>query len=84
MQLLTVDEVMRRASISRSYLYKLLKLGQFPPPIIIVPGGRQGRRWIETEVEDYLSGLPRATYGRHTQRGRQRGRKPIELPENGR
>ena len=57
-RLLRRSEVERRCQISRSTIYRLMRLGQFPEPIRIGP---RAVRWSRREIEAYLASRPRAT-----------------------
>lgn len=58
--LLTIDEVMRLAGYkSRSSIYRLVRQGRCPSPVVI-GGGRV--RWRSSEIDQWLQGLPRQTY----------------------
>jgi prophage regulatory protein len=46
---LTLRDVIKLTSLSRATLYKNIKMGRFPRPIPLTPGGRVG--WRATEVE---------------------------------
>ena len=56
--LLTRREVEARCGLSRSSLYRLMRLGRFPEPIRVAI---RAVRWREREIEDWLSTRPRAT-----------------------
>ena len=62
-RLLRRQEVERRCQLSRSTIYRLMRLGQFPEPIRIGP---RAVRWSLREIEAYLADCPRATGGRST------------------
>ena len=62
-RLLRRQEVERRCQLSRSTIYRLMRLGQFPEPIRIGP---RAVRWSLREIEAYLAGCPRATGERST------------------
>ena len=49
-RLLTTDLVCDRTGRKKSWVYKHVKLGNFPPPII--PG-----LWLESDVEAYIDRL---------------------------
>ena len=49
--LLRVSAVMARCAISRSQVYRLLDLGQFPKPVKI---SERSVRWRSDEVQDWI------------------------------
>ena len=57
-RLLTRHEVESRCGISRTTVYRLMRLGQFPEPIRV---GQRAVRWPESEIEKWLAERPRAT-----------------------
>ena len=57
-RLLRRQEVEQLCQLSRSTIYRLMRLGQFPEPIRIGP---RAVRWSLREIEFYLAGCPRAT-----------------------
>ncbi|MXO66278.1 helix-turn-helix transcriptional regulator [Altericroceibacterium endophyticum] len=50
-RLLTIREVMQRTSLSRSYVYHLVKQGDFPEPIKLGP---KCTRWSERALDQWL------------------------------
>ena len=58
-RLLTRVEVERRTRLSRSTIYRLMRIGQFPRPYRI---GLRGVRWSEREIGEWLASRPRS-YG---------------------
>lgn len=58
--LLTIDEVLRLTGYrSRSSIYRLVKRGALPCPIVI-GGGRV--RWRSGEIDEWFQSLPTQTY----------------------
>ena len=58
LRLLRRREVLTRVRLGKSTLYRLIHRNLFPAP---VPIGIEARRWIESEVEEWLAQcLPRA------------------------
>ena len=51
-------EVERRCGLSRSSIYRKMRNGTFPEPIKI---GARAVRWPESEIEAWISSLPRAS-----------------------
>ena len=49
--LLTLDEVLERTSVSRSGLYRLIQQGRFPEPTKV---GERMIRWHREDYEDWL------------------------------
>ena len=56
--LLTRQEVEKRFGLSRSSIYRLMRLGLFPEPIRV---GVRAVRWNEVDVASFLEACPRAT-----------------------
>ena len=54
-QLLTRGEVEKLCKLSKSTLFRLMRAGQFPPPIAIGP---RARRWRASELDEWLAGRP--------------------------
>ena len=57
-RLLRREEVERRCQISRSTIYKLMRVGAFPEPLRIGP---RAVRWSQHEIECWIAARPRAT-----------------------
>lgn len=55
--LLTRRDVERRVRLSRSRIYALMRLGEFPLPFRI---GQRAVRWSSGEIEKWLDERPRA------------------------
>lgn len=56
-KLISTDELLRRADISRSYLYELRKAKRCPAPIKLSPGRRGGVRYVDFEVDAWIESL---------------------------
>lgn len=50
-EMIKIDEVQRRVSLSRSQIYKLIKQGQFPSQVKL---GRRRSAWNADDVEKWL------------------------------
>ncbi len=57
-RLMRREEVEARCGIARSTIYRLMRCGEFPEPIKVGP---RAVRWPASEIEQWLSGRPRAT-----------------------
>ena len=57
-RLITVADVCERLNISRAKLYRMMRNGEFPPPLKV---GSQSVRWPQSELDEFLAELPRAT-----------------------
>ena len=57
-RLMTRIEVQKRTGLSRTTVYRLMRAGTFPEPIKIGP---RAVRWLESEIEAYLTSRPRAS-----------------------
>ena len=51
-------EVEQMVGLSRSTIYRLMRLEKFPLPLKIGP---RARRWLKSELLEWLSTRPRAT-----------------------
>ena len=60
MRLLKLKEVVAATGLSRSSIYALIAEGLFPRPLQV---GRRAVRWIEQEVQEWLSSRPRSGTG---------------------
>ena len=52
------EDVEAMTGLSRSSIYRLMRLGKFPEPVKI---GENAVRWPESELTAWLAGRPRAT-----------------------
>ena len=57
-KLLRREDVEARTGLSRSSIYRLMRLGKFPEPLKI---GENAVRWPESELSAWLADRPRAT-----------------------
>ena len=55
--LLTLQEMMRLTSMSRSMIYELMGVSKFPKPVRV---GARAVRWIADEVKTWIATRPRA------------------------
>lgn len=51
MNMLRLDEVIKKTGLSRSSIYKYISAGQFPKPVHL---GERTVAWVEGEIEDWL------------------------------
>ena len=60
-RLLRVGEVAELLGVSKSYIYKLSQIGDFPKPIVLGDETirRASSRWVLSEVEDWVNSRPR-------------------------
>ena len=56
-RLLTRTEVEQRVGLGRSALYRAMREGRFPEPLRVGP---KSVRWLLSEVEQWIAGLPRS------------------------
>lgn len=54
--LLRVSEVCRWLNVSKSTIYKWVKDGHFPQPLVL---GDHASRWQESDIEEWLNSRPR-------------------------
>jgi prophage regulatory protein len=59
-KLLRISDVSERLRISKSTIYKWVKDGRFPEPIILGDGAS---RWVEGEINEWLENRPRGVQG---------------------
>ena len=59
-KILRPKEVSKRIQKSRVTLWRDVRAGTFPPPIVLGPNSIG---WYEHEIEDWLESRPRRTYG---------------------
>jgi predicted DNA-binding transcriptional regulator AlpA len=64
MRVIRYAELKREKGIdwSRQWIFQLVRLGKFPPPIILGTGPRQALAWVESEVDEWLTSRPRVAY----------------------
>lgn len=55
-QLIRLPEVKRKTGLSRSTVYRLCKLGQFPQSVLI---SIRAIAWHASEIDAWISGRPR-------------------------
>ena len=58
MELLTRREVEAMVRLGRSAIYRLMREGRFPLPIVV---GARSVRWRSGEISQYLESRPRAS-----------------------
>lgn len=51
LRFLPVKEVVRRTSLSRATIYRLVQAGEFPPPVVLT-GARSA--WVEAEIASWM------------------------------
>lgn len=54
MNLLTINDVLKKLQIKRTTFYYLRQCGAFPPASVNVTGTFKGMRWTEDDVDEYL------------------------------
>lgn len=52
-KLIRIRSVLEMTSISKSYIYQLVKKGVFPKPVQLIKGGK-AVAWIESEVQSWV------------------------------
>jgi predicted DNA-binding transcriptional regulator AlpA len=53
LSIISAAGVCEKLQISRSQLYAMIKLGLFPRPFKLLPGGRASR-WLDAELDDWV------------------------------
>ena len=59
-QMLRAPEVMARTGLSRTTIWRKVKDGSFPPPLVI---SQNSIGWPAKTIADWLASRPRRTYG---------------------
>ncbi len=59
-QMLRAPEVMARTGLSRVTIWRRVKAGKFPAPLVL---GENSIGWTAQSIEDWLESRPRRTYG---------------------
>ncbi len=62
-QMLRAPEVMARTGLSRVTIWRRVKAGKFPAPLVL---GENSIGWTAQSIEDWLESRPRRTYGAET------------------
>ena len=58
-RLLTIDDVLKITGVSYATMYKWMKAGDFPSSKRV---GKKTRRWLESEVNDWMKNLNDADF----------------------
>ncbi len=58
--MLRPPEVMARTGLSRTTIWRRVKAGKFPAPLVL---GENSIGWTAQSIEDWLESRPRRTYG---------------------
>ncbi len=61
--MLRPPEVMARTGLSRTTIWRRVKAGKFPAPLVL---GENSIGWTAQSIEDWLKSRPRRTYGAET------------------
>ena len=59
-ELLRCAEVVQRFGIDKTQIYRLMRAGDFPPPVRI---GRRSVRWRREDLDRWVASRPTATPG---------------------
>lgn len=51
MRIIKLKEVLNKTGIGRSTLYNLIKISQFPKPVIL---GLRAVGWLESEIDEWI------------------------------
>ena len=57
MRVLRQNQVIDRVGLSKSTMWRLIKVGQFPKPLSLGP---RAVGWVEEEIDQWISSRPRA------------------------
>ena len=52
-RLIRIRTVINITGISKSYIYQLVKAGEFPKPVQLIKGGK-AVAWIESEIQEWV------------------------------
>ncbi|MCY3637686.1 MAG: AlpA family transcriptional regulator [Chloroflexi bacterium] len=55
-RLIRLEEALSYTGLSRSELYRKIRVGEFPRPVRV---GKRAVRWRESEVEEWIAERPR-------------------------
>jgi prophage regulatory protein len=75
--LLTIDEVMGHVNLCRATIYRWIRAGKFPKSRQLGP---DCVRWVESEISDWIRGLPSTEPGRGSKITR--GRKKLAMQDH--
>ncbi len=59
-RMLRPTEVMARTGLSRTTIWRRVRAGKFPPPVVL---GEQSIGWPESIIDEWCDSRPRRTYG---------------------
>ena len=59
-QILKLNEVVQRTTLSSSTVYRLVKAGHFPKPIKLAT---HASGWLESEIDDWIESKQSARFG---------------------
>ena len=59
-RMLRPTEVMARTGLSRTTIWRRVRAGKFPPPVVL---GEQSIGWPESIIDEWGNSRPRRTYG---------------------
>ena len=62
-RMLRPTEVMARTGLSRTTIWRRVRAGKFPPPVVL---GEQSIGWPESIIDEWCDSRPRRTYGATT------------------
>lgn len=64
MKVLRVPDVVERTGLSRTTIWRRVRAGKFPAPVVLGTTvlGVQTIGWVESEIDDWIAALPRRTY----------------------
>jgi len=66
-----MPELVRLVGVSRSTLFRWIRAGHFPPPLVLGP---RASGWLEREVQEWVGGRPRELRGPRGEAGRGKAR----------
>ena len=62
-EMLRPPEVVKRTGLSRTTIWRRVRTGKFPPPVVLGPNAIG---WPDSAVAEWLEARPRRTYGAET------------------
>jgi predicted DNA-binding transcriptional regulator AlpA len=72
---LTKAEVQERVKLSYSAIWLKMNRDEFPRPRVTGPGNNQKVMWLESDIDEWMDGLPVQTYKSDAEREKAAARK---------
>ena len=75
-EILRIREVVRRTALSRTTIWRQVRMGQFPSPLQLT---ENSIGWPSSEIEQWLADRPRVNYALNTALMKAPTREPCQL-----